>query len=386
MRATITSTGPTARSVHLASTHRPGDVRIFVRECRTLSEAGFDVTYIVPHERDETVEGVRIRAVPLPQSGAERLSRTLRDVYRKAREEPSDSIFHVHDAELLPYALLLALGGRTVVYDAHEDTPRQVLAQHWIPRYLRPVVSVFFSMLEWLSGRLFDHVIAAWPGIARRYPPERTTLLRNFPQIEEFALVDLDGYSRRGNVIVYAGGISRIRGIFELLEALDRIPDNLAVRVELAGTFYPQELEREVAGRPAWDRVRFHGWLGRSELVRVMRRARIGYCVLLPTPQHVISYPNKLFEYMAAGLPVVASDFPVWREIVESADCGLLVDPRSPAEIARALQYLLQHPNEAEAFGRRGRRAFERRYNWDVEAKKLIDLYRHLSVPTSHDD
>ncbi|HEU4864490.1 MAG TPA: glycosyltransferase, partial [Candidatus Limnocylindria bacterium] len=87
---------------------------------------------------------------------------------------------------------------------------------------------------------------------------------------------------------------------------------------------------------------------------------------------------NKLFQYMAAGLPVVASDFPQVREVVVGAGCGVVVDTRRPAEIARGINALLADPESARAMGERGRRAVEERFNWATSARALLDVYRRL--------
>jgi len=129
---------------------------------------------------------------------------------------------------------------------------------------------------------------------------------------------------------------------------------------------------------PGWQRVDFRGWCGRDELRRILAEAALGIVTFLPAPNHIESQPNKLFEYMSAGLPVIASDFPLWRKIVEAANCGLLVDPRDPAAIARAIDWLLEHPTQAQEMGRRGQQAVAARYNWDHEVQALLKMYRGL--------
>ena len=104
----------------------------------------------------------------------------------------------------------------------------------------------------------------------------------------------------------------------------------------------------------------------------------IGLVTLAPRPNYLESYPTKLFEYMASGVPVVASDFPLWRKIVEDAGCGLLVDPQKPEAIAKAMDWLFEHPNQAADMGAAGRRAAHRTYNWQSEADKLLALYEKM--------
>jgi glycosyltransferase involved in cell wall biosynthesis len=100
--------------------------------------------------------------------------------------------------------------------------------------------------------------------------------------------------------------------------------------------------------------------------------------LLHPVPQYPEAYPVKMFEYTAASIPVIASDFGLWRKIIEDAKCGILVDPHDPHAIARAVEYLLIHPQEAALMGRREREAAEQYYNWESEKKKLLQLYADL--------
>ncbi|MEM8488663.1 MAG: glycosyltransferase family 4 protein [Bacteroidota bacterium] len=367
-------------SIHLTSTHRPFDTRVFQKECRSLAKAGYRVTLIVPHTQDEVVDGVQIRAVPRPANGRERLKKTTRDVYKAALKENRDAIFHFHDGELLPFMLLLKLRGRRVIYDAHEDSPRQMMYQHWIPRPLRRPIGLFMRMLEWAAGRMLNHVIAAEPIIADYFPQKKVSLVRNYPMLEEFSACKHVPYASRPSHIGFAGGISAVRGVTELVDALNHVEGT--TRLQLAGTFYPTDLKTRVENMPGWAKVDFQGWIDRTGLIKLLSGVRIGVITRHPIDRHLSAFPTKLFEYMAAGLPVVVSDLPTIRPIVERHNCGLLVDPLKPEAIATGLQTLLNDPEKAEQMGQRGYKAITEHYNWDNEVKTLLAVYQSIEKDT----
>jgi len=365
--------------VHCATTHRAGDPRIFYKECRTLVNAGHEVVFIVPHDRDEVIDSVQIRAVPRPRNGRERLTTTVRDVYRRAMAEGPRAICHLHDSDLLPAGLALKRRGRRVVYDAHEDTPKQMRYQHWLPRPVRPVAALVASMLERVGGRVFDGIIAAEPQNASRFPATKTALVQNFPIVDELIDPAAVPYSERESIVLYVGAITRVRGVDEMIRAVQSLPDRLAPKLVLGGPFHPPSLEDDVREQA---RVECLGYLRRKEVAMWLGRARVGLVVLHPTRKYVESYPTKLFEYMAAGVPVVASNFPVWRQIVAEAGCGLTVDPFDAGALADAIGWILAHPAEAQAMGERGRAAVLDRFDWSTEARRLVEFYdRLVSAP-----
>lgn len=371
------------RVVHIASTHRPFDSRIFEKECRSLAEHGYDVTLIVPHVRDEIVDGIRIRAVRPPGSGRERLTKTLGLIFDAAMKEPADAVFHFHDAELIFHMLRLARRGRRVVYDAHEITRLQVLHMAWIPRLARPIIARIMHLAERRGDRRFAGIVGAVPAILEQFHNPRRALIRNFPFTDRYRSDDPTPWNERPAHVIYLGGLTEARGLREMMHAVDLLPGFVEARLRLAGSFHPPTLEREIRGWPGFDRTTFLGWLDSDAIVAELDSARIGIVVLKPTEQYLLSYPTKLFQYMAAGIPVIASDFPVWREIVATERCGILVDPTRPDELADAAGYLLNHPDEAHEMGLRGFRAARRKFDWASEEATLLQFYEKLLSETA---
>ena len=362
---------------HLSSAHPPADTRIFYKECRTLAQAGYEVVLIIPHDRDEIVNGVRIRAVSKPTSRFDRMMSTVREVYRAALEEDA-IIYHFHDPELIPVGILLKNKGKKVIYDVHEDLPRQVLTKPWIKPFLRRVVGAGAQAVEKFCAHYFDRIITVTSTIAERFPENKTTIVHNYPILEEFAGTDFIPYQKRNPLVVYVGGITVIRGIKEMVNAMNLIPETLGARLVLAGKFSPPALENDVSSMAGWSNVEYLGWQSREEVADLLNKARIGLVLLHPTLNYMNAYPIKLFEYMAAGIPVVASDFPLWRKIVSDIGCGLVADPLNPQAIADAILWLLAHPVEAEIMGKRGQDAVIKKYNWNTESQELLDVYQSL--------
>ena len=178
--------------------------------------------------------------------------------------------------------------------------------------------------------------------------------------------------------IAYIGGITTIRGAREMVQAMEIAGRRWGARLLLAGRFVPESLEEELRQLPGWRYVDYVGWLSREEVAEALGRVRAGLVVLHPEPNHVNAQPNKIFEYMAAELPVIASDFPLWRDLIAASGAGLLVDPLDPEAIAGAIGQVIEQPEEAEAMGRHGGKAVRERYNWDREKEKLLVLYEEL--------
>ncbi len=368
--------------VQFSCAHSPLDARIFYKHCRTLSAAGYEVVVLAPdafaaRAKEEDLGDIRIETVKRPATRKQRLSKTDWEIYRRAVAEDAD-VYHFHDPELIPVGILLKLlHGKRVIYDVHEDLPLQILVKDWIPTALRKVIAGLAGWAENIGAAIFDATVAATPPIARKFPKSKTVTVQNFPLKQELIMTSSVPYRDRAPVVVYVGSIAKVRGIQEMIDAYKLLSPTMNVSFAVAGHFESKQLELEIrqAAPAGFDVL---GWQSRGSVREILNRARVGIVALHPIQNYMESQPLKLFEYMSIGLPVIASDFPLWREIVESARCGLLVDARDHVAIAEAARYLLENPEEAEAMGRRGRAAVLETYNWDAEGRRLLQLYDRL--------
>jgi len=370
----------TDRVLHVTSAHGSNDVRIFYKECRSLARAGYEVSELTTDPADSYSDGVQIIGIGPQRGRLHRMTAKGLAIGREAVRRKAD-IYHIHDPELLPLALLLRLLRKRVIYDIHEDLPRTVLYKHYIPSALRPLLRAIVESLENAAARGMTGLITATPAIAERFRAlnAHTEVINNFPDANELAPVAGRNWSERRVSVTYIGGIAEERGIRELLAAMPqvRVP---GVKLELAGWFSDPALMRQVSGTPEWKNVVWHGLLDRGGIAELLGCVRAGLIVLHPEQNFLTSQPVKMFEYMAAGIPVIASDFPLWRRIIESSGCGILVDPLDPESIANAISYLLTHDKEAAAMGRRGRTAIEQHFNWLVEERKLLAFYSSVAA------
>lgn len=386
--AASSAEGPTIRErrshckvVHVTTGHHVYDTRIWKKECRSLARAGYNVTLIAPNDEDELVtDEVRILGITPPATRRERIIQTPIRAYKKVRGEEAD-VVHFHDIEFLPYAILLRLEGYSVLQDVHENTMESILGRESIPVAARKPVGMCLGALEKITGYLASGVIPATLSIAQKFKniSGPVQIVQNYPILDALDVSACSTpYTDRPPSVAYVGAITAIRGIRELIEAVQRVAEKRDVSLVLAGSFSSQSVEEKMRAQKGWGTVDFRGWVQYDDVARILSNTKAGIVTFHPEPNHIEAQPQKLFEYMAAGLPVIASDFPLWRDIVGTHDCGRLVDPQNPTEIAEAIAWILNHPSEAEAMGKRGREAVEKTFRWSEEELKLTSLYDTL--------
>jgi len=360
---------------HLTSAHPRFDTRIFVKQCCSLAKKYETYLVVADGKGNEIKDRVNILDVGKFNGRKNRMLNAPKAVFEKALTLDAD-IYHMHDPELIPIGLKLKKLGKKIIFDAHEDLPNQVMSKH----YLNPISKKFIAFLvkayEKYACTKIDGIIAATPFIRDKFLKinKSSIDINNYPKLEEFSSIPKD--TLKENQVCYIGGLADVRGIIEMVKAMSLTQST--TKLTIAGNFADKNLEQSVMAMEGWNKVNFLGYVGRDEIRNTLGSSLAGLVVLHPTRSYLDSLPVKMFEYMCAGIPVIASDFPLWREIVDDAKCGLYIDPLKPLDIAASISYIHDHPVEAQEMGQNGRKAVLEKYNWNIEEAKLFNFYEKI--------
>ena len=369
----------------MTSVHPAADVRIHDKQTLTLSRAGYDVLLLAPaHLPKDRVDETQVRLVQvrLPRSRPGRMVVGSLCILGAALRARANS-YHFHDPELLPVGLLLKLLGKTVVYDVHEDYPEQVKSKHYVPVFLRGATSRLVGLAEKAIAARLDGIVCATDAIAAKFRHGRVATVRNYPllsHLSNFSLATRNSQPatphRPFRLVHLSGTLIPGRGVTSMVRAMELLDDRF--ELVLAGRFATPEYEAAVRAMPGFRRVRYLEPVPHEQVWEVYGECDAGIVFLLPLERYKVSLPVKMFEFMAAGLPVIASDFPLFRELVEGNGCGICVDPKVPERIASAARRLAGDGELVRRMGEMGRKAVQEKYNWEAEAQILLGLYRTL--------
>lgn len=371
----------------LTTTHVLRDDRIFYKEALSLKKHGFEVTIVgTGPAYEENVQGIRLLAIPRAEGAKGRLQVLSRFV--EVAAGISCDAYHFHEPELLwAGRQLKKRTGRFVVFDAHEHYPDMMLNTTRLPKRLKPFAAWAMDRWERHFVPKIDHVITADDNIERRYRemnPQVTTIF-NYPISDLFYNAkpdpELEARYAGRDLLIYEGGIARVRGPLELLAALNDLrKTHSRVKMVFVGPFTDGECEADmkkfIAKEHLEEWVELVGNVPHVQIPAYVLASKVGLVTLLPVPKFYKNIPIKQFEYMACGVPVVGSFLPPIQSYVEKAQCGYIVDPTRPEDIAAAIRKLLDHPEEAKAMGQRGRRMVAEAWNWEAMGERLAALYR----------
>ncbi|MFC7440029.1 glycosyltransferase family 4 protein [Laceyella putida] len=364
-----------AKVMIFSSVHPYDDSRIYHKQAKSLAAEGYNVELHAVADFDEKVEhGVRIVGVKRMNKKWKRLMNGW-VLYRRALKSGAD-IFHFHDPELLPWGALIAWRtGCPVIYDSHEDLPKQIHTKPWIPANIRGPLSKLVHKVEKGLAKKLAAVVTATESIARQFASaKRVEVIKNYP----LPMPAVEKTEDEGNKILYVGGVSYLRGYREMIQMMDHIPAELNAELHIIGPLQHIRPEDREEATLKDKRVHLHGRVPFEEVKQWLGKGKVGLVCLHPVENYRESLPIKMFEYMAAGLPLIATDFPMWREIVEKSGCGFTADALNPQDMAEKVTRILTDESLRKRMSEDGRKAHEEVYNWHVEERKLLALYAGL--------
>lgn len=360
------------RICHVTSAHQPFDGRIFERECTSLSKR-YQVYLIVPNTSDCGRNGVIVKGVNIPQQRIKRFLH-LKAIYMEMMVIDAD-VYHIHEPELIPYALKMKRKGKKVIFDSHENIPATILRMSYIPSFLRGIVSILYTIYEKSALKKFDAVVSVTPEIVNRLKKinPNTYMLTNYPIYTDS--VDERKWERK---IGFAGTVSYNWNIINVLKAIEKTN----VTFELIGPSHSDYLDL-LRSHPGWKNVNYHGQIKHQDVLRILKTCSVGLALE--------SYDNpnaggkkgsigvtKIFEYMKEGIPVIATDLDNWVPIIEGTDSGYCIDPQNTKLLEEKIDYLLDNKEESVRMGDNGRRAVKEQYCWQTQEKTLFEMYEKV--------
>ncbi|AZT90464.1 glycosyltransferase [Caldicellulosiruptor changbaiensis] len=357
----------------LSSAHPWDDERVFNKITKSLKKRYETVLCAVAENDLQVVDGIKIY-------GLKKLSRAKRyknysKIIRIVKEEKPD-IIHFHDPDLLLLALYFKLIlKKKVIYDVHEDYSLAFKDREYLPKLLRSLFSSTFNLFEKNVSKLFDGVVVVTEDIFNKFNCKNKVILKNFPTIDMYE--KRQEYNLDGTInLVYIGSVSYHRGITNLILAVKDL-QNLNIKLDIIGPAESSDYFEEIK-KFENEKIKIWGRVPKSRVPDILKNAHIGFVTLLPLKRYLTSLPLKLFEYMAAGVPIIASNFELWKGIIESSNCGVIVDPTDIEQIKSAILYFYNNRQEIINKGQNGYRAFIEMYNWSKEEEKLFDFYKRI--------
>lgn len=369
---------------HFASVHTTTDTRVFHRECTSLAKF-FDVTFIGIGNKSGLMNNVNVIAVPKPSNRIYRLLFTTWKVFFLAWKQHAD-IYHIHDAELIPFAFLFALRGKKVIYDIHENTYEDIMRKPWILDSFRWVLGLLFKTLEWLSAQsMYTILVIAKPEFAKKFITRKRVIIQNFADFEQF-----NSYRITQRQAIVANNLFYIGTVYDyyydlipIIKALHILKQQGKIIhfhcVGYKGRYVDTVLSKLPEYQELKEQLHFYGYLNTTEGYEISKTCKVGLCLKNQPEEILLSHERKFFEYMAAGLPVLACNYHIYKEIIDTHQIGKYVTIDDATAISAALDELFFTTQKLDMYAANGVDAAELTFNWHAEETKLIDLYNNMA-------
>lgn len=365
------------KTCHIISGHTTFDVRVFKKQCVSLAKNGYDVTLLCSDgDEDRTVNGVKITSIKkVPKGRFNRFFSSPKLFFKKAKEIDAD-VYHIHEPFLLGVGRKLKKRGKKVIFDSHEDYPAMILAKDYLPKIFRRLIAWIYGVYEKKCFKKFDAVITVTPAVTdrvKKYQPN-VIMIMNTPIITDEIHPTFDKRQ-----IIFPGLVAKLWKLEVSINALNSIENSKFI---ICACSSDEEYLKSLKKLAGWNKVIYKSKVPQGEVFELMSQSMCGIAIADYLPE--LGYNQgtlgntKLFEYMMNGIPVICTDFVLWKNIVEKVHCGICVNANSEEEVSNALRYLFDNPDEARKMGENGRKAALEFYNWSIEEKKLLNVYKSM--------
>ncbi|MBO0602544.1 glycosyltransferase [Sporosarcina sp. E16_3] len=362
----------------LSPVHPYLDVRVYQKEALTLSKHGYEIIIVAQSLVNMEIGNIKILKAPEYNNRFKRFLTQPLLLFKALKINAG--VYHIHNPDMLPIGFILRTMRKKVIYDTHEDFSKRIFMREWIPLLLRKLIAGLVNALEKAASKYFNAIVVTQPQMVSKFGG-KSHLIENAPilhsELTDKAYKLSENIVKGDNIIrlIYVGGISKARGIREIINALEVLNKTRPFRLWLIGPCFDDGFIDELKGMAGWVYVDYLGYLLQEEAFAHMIQSDIGLVTILDVGDHSTTSPNKLFEYQRFGLPFVSSNFPKWIEQVSETNSGIFVDPLEINEVAASLLRLAENPRLRIEMGKNGQQYIFQKFNWDIESKKLLDLY-----------
>lgn len=370
---------------HFSSVHSIIDTRVFYRECVSMA-VYFDVTLIAIGNFTGLKNGVQIIGIPKPKNRLQRAFGTIFKVFALAIKQNAD-VYHIHDAEMLPFGLILSFLGKKVIYDIHENTKQDILLKPWIPEQRKQTIANLYDKLLKFSSNYIHYI----PVVANdsflpifHVKENQYTVIQNFADSEQMAKYKVVERSiLPGNHIFYIGMIKDMYyDINPLIDALYLLKQQGKTYYLHCVGYFGARTDHSFESNPNFESIKnqihFYGYLDMDTAYKISMQCKIGICLKNQPIEMLVSHERKFFEYLAIALPSIFCNSSIYTDITDNQIVGIPVDLNSSNQIAMAIEKLFSDSEFYQNCIDTCQQATNQTYNWESEALKLKNLYIQL--------
>lgn len=384
--------------------HSALDCRIYYKEARTLRDAGYNVHLIGRLSSKGAFYDMGGNSIAFPDQngiweydgmvfhGIKRrrgiVGKILevRDLVRVGLELKAD-VYHCHESDIALSAAVkikkTLKSSTKLIYDMHEFGPGSW--KYVVKSGLKNIALYLFTCGMKRGVNCSDYLITAntivrgRTLIFNRY--KKVEILENAPVLSIFKDGERSKKESDTIVLCHEGAMGFARGLKEMVSLVERSASRIKLRI--VGTVAGKEkkwVEAEIKDNPDLSqRIHITGWLPYEEVGNAISGCDIGLIMFHPTVNNMLAGPpNKLYNYMRYGMPVVSVDLPETRAIINKYRCGIIVKEWNVDSVIQAIHYLINHPEEAKAMGQRGKEAILNELSWEHQGEKLLKIYEEL--------